>query len=107
MCRTQALVHPCVVHTQLTTFFRPRADITEAKSGDIVALFGVDCASGDTFTDGKYNVAMTSIRVPDAVLSLAVAPKSKVPPPPLRSTHIRRYLIDDHQLHHTVSDTNR
>jgi elongation factor G len=52
-------------------------DITVAKSGDIVALFGVDCASGDTFTDGKVNIAMTSIRVPEAVLSLAVAPKSK------------------------------
>ena len=27
-------------------------DIAEAGAGDIVALFGVECASGDTFTDG-------------------------------------------------------
>ena len=27
-------------------------DIAEASAGDIVALFGVECASGDTFTDG-------------------------------------------------------
>lgn len=52
-------------------------DIESASAGDIVALFGIDCASGDTFTDGEMNVAMTSMFVPDAVISLAVAPKSK------------------------------
>ena len=52
-------------------------DITEAQAGDIVALFGVDCSSGDTFTDGKVNITMTSMHVPDAVISLAVSPKEK------------------------------
>lgn len=52
-------------------------DIDSAEAGDIVALFGVDCASGDTFTDGQVNYAMSSMFVPDAVISLAVAPKSK------------------------------
>jgi elongation factor G len=52
-------------------------DIEEAEAGDIVALFGVDCASGDTFTDGKVNIAMSSIFVPEAVISLAVEPKEK------------------------------
>lgn len=52
-------------------------DITEASAGDIVALFGVDCASGDTFTDGNVIYTMTSMHVPDAVISLAVAPKEK------------------------------
>lgn len=52
-------------------------DIEQASAGDIVALFGVDCASGDTFTDGTVNVAMTSMFVPDAVISLAIAPKEK------------------------------
>lgn len=52
-------------------------DIEAAHAGDIVAVFGVDCSSGDTFTDGTVNIAMTSMFVPDAVISLAVAPKSK------------------------------
>ena len=52
-------------------------DIEQASAGDIIALFGVDCSSGDTFTDGELNYAMTSMHVPDAVISLAVAPKLK------------------------------
>ncbi|MBW2500620.1 MAG: elongation factor G [Deltaproteobacteria bacterium] len=49
-------------------------DIDVSAAGDIVALFGVDCASGDTFTDGKINVAMSSMHVPDPVISLAIKP---------------------------------
>lgn len=52
-------------------------DVEEAYAGDIVALFGIECASGDTFTDGTVNIAMTSMHVPDAVISLAIAPKEK------------------------------
>lgn len=52
-------------------------DITEAGAGDIVAMFGVECASGDTFTDGATRLAMTSITVPEPVMSLAVAPKAR------------------------------
>ncbi len=52
-------------------------DIEEARAGDIVALFGVDCASGDTFTDGTIKYTMTSMYVPNAVISLAIAPKDK------------------------------
>ena len=52
-------------------------DINRAEAGDIVAIFGVDCASGDSFTDGKIHYAMSSMFVPDPVMSLAVAPKEK------------------------------
>lgn len=52
-------------------------DIESAQAGDIVALFGVECASGDTFTDGTINYTMTSMFIPNAVISLAVAPKDK------------------------------
>ncbi len=52
-----------------------REEITDAGAGDICAVFGVDCNSGDTFTDGTINYAMTSMFVPSAVISVAVKPK--------------------------------
>lgn len=52
-------------------------DVESASAGDIVALFGVDCASGDTFTGGSVNYSMTSMFVPTAVISLAITPKDK------------------------------
>jgi len=47
-------------------------EIEEAGAGDIVALFGIDCASGDTFTDGSIDVAMSAMHVPDPVISLSI-----------------------------------
>lgn len=52
-------------------------DITEAVCGDIVALFGIDCVSGDTFCHSSINYSMTSMYVPAPVISLAVFPKDK------------------------------
>src|SRR5574344_1962317 len=52
-------------------------DINEATPGDIVALFGVDCASGDTFTGGGLNYAMTSMFVPNPVISESITPVDK------------------------------
>ncbi len=52
-------------------------DIESASAGDIIAMFGVDCYSGDTFTDGTTEMTMTSMHVPEAVISLAIAPKAK------------------------------
>ncbi len=47
-------------------------DIDEAGAGDIVALFGVDCHSGDTFTDGDLRVSMTSMFVPEPVIHYTI-----------------------------------
>ena len=47
-------------------------DIDEAPAGDIAALFGVDCQSGDTFVKPGLNLAMSSIYVPEPVISLAL-----------------------------------
>ncbi|AYV56324.1 elongation factor G [Leptospira kmetyi] len=50
-------------------------DIDSAEAGDIIALFGIDCASGDTFTDGKLKVSMESMFVPAPVISLTIEAK--------------------------------
>ena len=52
-------------------------DINEGQPGDIIALFGVDCASGDTFCGGGLNYAMTSMFVPEPVISEAITPVNK------------------------------
>jgi elongation factor G len=49
-------------------------DIDSAGSGDIVAMFGIECNTGDTFTDGKVKLNMTSMHVPDPVISLSIKP---------------------------------
>ncbi|KAJ3269057.1 Elongation factor G-2, mitochondrial [Terramyces sp. JEL0728] len=52
-------------------------DVDSVGSGEICALFGVDCASGDTFSAGSLQYTMTSMFVPEPVISLALTPKSK------------------------------
>ncbi|HAP00208.1 MAG TPA: elongation factor G [Fibrobacteres bacterium] len=52
-------------------------DITSAEAGDIVALFGIDCATGTTFTDGTLEVNMTSMHVPNAVIDLVIEAKNR------------------------------
>ncbi|MFP4382931.1 MAG: elongation factor G [Spirochaetia bacterium] len=52
-------------------------DINRAEAGDIVAIFGIDCASGDTFVSPEINYSMTSMYVPNPVISLAIFPKDK------------------------------
>lgn len=50
-------------------------DLTSAGAGDIIALFGVECYSGDTFTDGRLNYSMSSMFVPAPVISLSISPE--------------------------------
>ncbi|KAJ7497181.1 elongation factor G, mitochondrial [Mycena latifolia] len=47
-------------------------DIESIGPGEICAIFGVECSSGDTFTDGSTSFSMTSMFVPEPVISLAI-----------------------------------
>ena len=50
-------------------------DIEMISAGYIGALFGIDCASGDTFVSPGISLTMTSMYVPKPVISLAISPK--------------------------------
>ncbi|XP_015225700.1 PREDICTED: elongation factor G, mitochondrial [Cyprinodon variegatus] len=53
-------------------------DVDEVYAGDICALFGIDCASGDTFTSKtSANLSMESIHIPEPVISMAMKPANK------------------------------
>jgi elongation factor G len=50
-------------------------DVDAIPAGHIGAMFGVDCASGDTFVDAKINYAMIAMHVMEPVISLSIVPK--------------------------------
>ena len=54
-----------------------RQEIEKAEAGDIVAMVGVDCASGDTYCDQEINVSMEKIFVADPVIELAIKPQKQ------------------------------
>ncbi|KAL0589856.1 hypothetical protein ABG067_002081 [Albugo candida] len=53
-------------------------DVEQVSAGEVIAMFGVECASMDTFSDSNASkYTMTSLHVPEPVMSLAVTPKDK------------------------------
>jgi len=55
-------------------------EISDVGAGEICAMFGIDCFSGDTFTDGKLECTLTSMHVPEPVISLSIKPEKKQDP---------------------------
>lgn len=50
-------------------------EVEVIPAGFIGALFGIECASGDTFVAPGLSVSMSSMYVPDPVISLSIKPK--------------------------------
>ncbi|KAI1921140.1 Elongation factor G, mitochondrial [Ophidiomyces ophidiicola] len=69
-------------------------EVSEIGAGEICAVFGVDCASGDTFTDGKLKYTMSSMFVPEPVISLSIKPKNSKDLPNF-SKAINRFQRED------------
>ncbi|KGB78242.1 elongation factor G, mitochondrial [Cryptococcus deuterogattii 99/473] len=55
-------------------------DVESVVAGEICAMFGVECSSGDTFTDGSSTYTMTSMFVPEPVISLSIRPEGNETP---------------------------
>lgn len=54
-----------------------REEIAEARAGDIVAVMGIDCASGDTYAKEPKFCTLESMFVPEPVIKIAVRPESR------------------------------
>jgi len=54
-----------------------REDIDVAEAGDIVAVVGIDCASGDTFCGDGVNYSLENIFVPEPVIRLSIEPTDR------------------------------
>ncbi len=75
-----------------------REEVTEAGAGDIVALLGVDCASGDTFCDPSIRYALEDIHAPEPVISLAIRPAKNADRDKL-SKALSRFVREDPTFH--------
>ncbi|MBR0192255.1 MAG: elongation factor G [Thermoguttaceae bacterium] len=54
-----------------------RMEIEEAGAGEIVAIMGLDCASGDTFCSEYPFCTLQSMYVPEPVIQVAITPKER------------------------------
>lgn len=68
--------------TRLSRLVRMHSDemeeVDQLGAGEIGAVFGIECASGDSFTE-KSNIALTSMFIPDPVVSFSIKPVKETP----------------------------
>ena len=75
-----------------------REDIDEAMAGDIVAVLGVDCASGDTYSSEKSYCTLQNMFVPEPVIRMAISPLARDGADRL-SKALHRFRREDPTLH--------
>ncbi len=54
-----------------------REEIDSAGAGDIIAVMGVDCASGDTFAADQKYCSLESMFVPEPVIKMSITPANR------------------------------
>ena len=80
-----------------------RKDIDEALAGDIVAVLGVDCASGDTYASQPRYCTLQNMFVPEPVIRMAIAPMARDGADRL-SKALHRFRREDPTLHVTTDE---
>lgn len=54
-----------------------REEVDVAEAGDIVAIMGIDCATGETYSNDRDYCTLESMFVPEPVIKVAVTPASR------------------------------
>lgn len=54
-----------------------REEIDEAVAGDIIAVMGIDCASGDTYAAEPKMCSLESMYIPEPVIKVAINPAER------------------------------
>ncbi|MEA5470977.1 elongation factor G [Spirulina sp. 06S082] len=75
-----------------------RQELKEANAGAIVAVMGIDCASGDTLCSEGANLSLEGMFVPDPVITLAITPKTQEDDPKVAKA-LHRFVREDPTLH--------
>jgi len=83
-----------------------REEISIARAGDIVALIGLECHSGDTLCDLSHNYSLESIHVAEPVISLAINPAKTADRDKLGKA-LNRFCKEDPTFHVRIDDRTR
>jgi elongation factor G len=71
-----------------------KEDISAASAGDIVAVMGLECATGDTYVSEGSNLSLESIYAAEPVIDLSIAPSQRADYDKL-SKALNRFMRED------------
>jgi elongation factor G len=71
-----------------------KQDISSASAGDIVAVMGIDCATGDTYCAESANLSLESIFAAEPVIDLSISPVKRADYDRL-SKALNRFMRED------------
>lgn len=80
-----------------------REEVDKAEAGDIVAIMGIDCASGDTYCNEAKFCSLENIFVADPVIKISIEPKSRDNADKL-SKALQRFRKEDPTFHVMTDD---